>query len=222
MLIKQIKNNRFPLLILLILTVVLFLTGCSSVNNNGKHIKTLFKSDTVKITSYTDDGNALAQLTGKKFTITADQKIDSHTSTDEPAIKMHLDDQIWHHSGNTFIAASQNLTNELAVHPDMVKILTDNPNAIMINDYLKLYKNYFKQFKNILIVTTNSGVPIGLYGFNKLKTTSDSNDLSSSASFKLDNQPIFIYRSGYLIMKVKTILQNKNTKPVFKKPVTVK
>jgi hypothetical protein len=153
--------------------------------------------------TFDDSGNLIDRVKGESFRVARDTEFDTLNSdgtskNDSSVLLISLGDSHIHHVGATMILAQDGLTDISASLPSTAMDFTNTqPGTPWLNDLRYRFKNAWGGSSKTIVIRSQNGRPIAVYGGNDVQILST--DVPKSTWFRIDGKTLFFYRGGYTV-----------------------
>lgn len=199
------KITKRIILTTLILTLALSLTGCGLFNAIVGELKGELVGNDYVITQYDNFGNPALQVKGDKIQL--DGTVDSSGELTS-YLTVTIDGYEWEHVGGTLVFAQNGI--DMVTDFDLPEIIETHGNTssglIAVDRVVNHYRNLFGK-KDIVIVSSQNGTPIGLFQGDKCHKSIPS-DLPKTTQINIDGKMVYIHRANVDIIPAEMFSSN--------------
>lgn len=189
---KKVANKVSIILIAAIAALMAAsMTSCGIVDTYIKQLKGELIGNDYNITEYDHYGNPVLRVSGDKI------RMDAETdNAGEPTsyINITIDGFEWKHVGATLVFAQNgaDMITDFAL-PEYIESNGDTSTGLMsVDRFINNYKNAFGR-SEVVLVSSQNGVPIGLFRGDKCTVTIPDN-LPKTTLIDIDGKLVYIHR----------------------------
>lgn len=189
---KKVANKVSIILIAAIAALMAAsMTSCGIVDTYIKQLKGELIGNDYNITEYDHYGNPVLRVSGDKI------RMDAETdNAGEPTsyINITIDGFEWKHVGATLVFAQNgaDMITDFAL-PEYIESNGDTSTGLMsVDRFINNYKNAFGRGE-VVLVSSQNGVPIGLFRGDKCTVTIPDN-LPKTTLIDIDGKLVYIHR----------------------------
>ena len=189
---KKVANKVSIILIAAIAALMAAsMTSCGIVDTYIKQLKGELIGNDYNITEYDHYGNPVLRVSGDKI------RMDAETdNAGEPTsyINITIDGFEWKHVGATLVFAQNgaDMITDFAL-PEHIESNGDTSTGLMsVDRFINNYKNAFGR-SEVVLVSSQNGVPIGLFRGDKCTVTIPDN-LPKTTLIDIDGKLVYIHR----------------------------
>jgi hypothetical protein len=190
--------KMFKLSILVVL--VFLLASCTSAQYMYNNFEAAMKGREQTITTYDENSQIIDRIEGKSISIGADDKFsvqDSNGKTVKKSdvLSLTVGGKSMVHVGSSLIIADKGLPDVFNEFTKKVDIKNFNRSTPIINRMVNDMKNYTTGQSLLILVRSQSGIPLAAYVGNKVGYFAT--DIDKSTGLVIDGKSLFIYRCDY-------------------------
>lgn len=177
--------------IILIIVLLFALVGCTAIKSQFKDLSAEIIGLERTFTVYDDYGNVTMTVTG--------DNTDMQPSEVENVLLIEVDGSRWQHVGSTMIAYESGLVNHIDEYNEALNLTGDGSGITSINKAVNEFFSKTKGLERIIIVKTQTGVPIAVFEGDKVLVEASS--LPSTTKILIDNKRLHIYRADMEVIE---------------------
>lgn len=179
--------------------MAMVLSGCNIaiIDTIIGEIKGELVGNDYNISQYDNFGNKVLSVSGDKINLSAEVDSDGEPTS---YVDITIDGYDWKHVGSTLVFAQNgvDMITDFQI-PESIETNGDNSIGLIAADrFVNHYKNLFGK-KNIILVSSQTGTPIGLFQGDKCSTKIPSN-LPKTTLVTIDGKMVYIHRANVDIM----------------------
>lgn len=186
-------NIKKATLMGMLLTLALSLTSCGWLNAVIGELKGELVGNDYVITQYDNFGNPVLQVEGDKIQL--DGTVDSAGELTS-YLTVTIDGYEWEHVGSTLVFAQNGV--DMVTDFDLPEVIethgSTSSGLIAIDRVVNHYRNLFGK-KDIVILSSQSGTPIGLFQGDMCHKDIPS-DLPKTTQINIDGKMVYVHRTN--------------------------
>jgi hypothetical protein len=202
MLFKRWKN---VLGMVLIGVVFAALSGCGI---GGERFEQSWTGVSATIHTYNENGAVLDKVHGRSIRITRDTEFDQHDkdgNVTKPSSMMSISIGKYEmtHVGSTLVTYEDGLRNVMDQYGATFDVDNKQFGVPWLNKIKFQFQNYFLGKSRIIVVRSQNGTPLAVFGGNSVQ--SFSTEVPNSTWFEIDGKMLFVYRADMTAYDIQLI-----------------
>lgn len=186
--------------IIMAMATILFLTSCTTAQYLYNNFEAAIKGREQIITTYDENSQVIDRIEGKSISIGADDKFsirDSGGKTVQKSgvLSITIGGKSMVHVGSSLIIADKGLPDVFNEFAKTVDIKNFNRSIPIINRMVNDMKNYTTGQSLLILVRSQSGIPLAAFVGNSVGYFAT--DVDKSTGLIIDGKSLFIYRCDY-------------------------
>lgn len=182
---------------------LLILTGCQEVDNWSKGLQEATSGLQGTIQTYDENSQIIDRINGQSILINTDDRFDitdseGNISKESSVLNITVGGKEVLHVGSTLIFFEPGLKDLLTEYP--MEVNTDNFDRSLpfINRFYNSIKNNWSGGSKLILVRSQSGVPLATFSGNKVSTFS-ADGIPNTTKLLVDGKRLLIYRADFTI-----------------------
>lgn len=177
--------------IMLVVVLIIALTGCTAIKSQFKDLSAEWVGLERTFVVYDDNGNETMSVTGSNT--------DMQPSEVDNVIMIEVDGSRWQHVGSTMIAYEEGLDNLVEDYNESLNLSGDGSGITSIDKALNSFFSTTKGLKRVIIIKTQTGIPIAVYEGDKVLVEESS--LPQTTKILIDDKRLHVYRADLEIIE---------------------
>ncbi|MMZ43613.1 hypothetical protein D1872_51750 [compost metagenome] len=199
---------RKALLSILLTTVLL--SGCASAEMTWGEIKSDLQGRTAIVETFDEGSQLIDHIEGVSIDMGAENKfntVDSegNVTSKSGVLSITVGGKSMVHVGSSLIMKEQGLEDRFREFATTVDISNLDPSTPIVDRMVNSMKNSFTGQSMLILVRSQSGMPLAAFAGNKVSYFST--DIDKSTAFLVDGKYLFIYRCDYTIYDMSLIMK---------------
>lgn len=191
--------KSIKIMILLVIATAL-LASCTTLGHTVNGLEAAIKGRDQNIRTYDEAGQVIDQIEGKSISIGADKKFEIRDSEGKvveksAVVALTIGGKPMVHVGSTMIIRDKELPDVFSEFSKKVDIKNFDRSVPIVNKMINDMKNYTTGNSMLILVRSQSGVPIAAFVGNKVGYFATKID--KSTGLIVDGKSLFIYRADY-------------------------
>jgi hypothetical protein len=175
--------------------LIAVLAGCGATADTFDQALNGFSAT---MTTYNQQGQPVDEIKGSSFHLSRDTEFDTkndkgESNNDSKVLLVSLGDHHIGHVGSTMIIAQDGLNDITAQIPPEFRFANNKPGTPWLNDLWYNFGRYWHGSAKTIMVRSQDGTPIKVYGGNDVQVLST--EVPSSTWFRIDGKSLFVYRA---------------------------
>ena len=189
------KKVVYSIVLAIAVAILIFnLTSCAGFSAFISSVKGELVGNSYTVWSFDNFGNRVLTINGDKIALDAD--VDEYGELVSSYIDITIDGREWNHVGGTlvFMQDGVDMITDFQL-PDNVGADKQASTGLMgIDRTINNYKNFFGK-KTIIVVSSQTGTPIGIFQADKCYTEIP-DDLPKTTMLSLDGKLVYVHRAN--------------------------
>lgn len=178
------------------------LTGCQDLENYFKNAKEDWIGLSFNVNTYDENSQIIDSFSGKSLSISRNKTFDTedndgYSKKDSSVVKITLGKYEIDHVGSSLIAEEKGLTNIFTEYRKTVDINNQDSSIPVVNRMLSSFSNSFAGKSKVILIRSQSGVPLATYAGNHVSLYNS--DVPKTSEILIDGKKLVIYRCDYTI-----------------------
>lgn len=179
---------------------ILTITGCTSLKYFSNNFEQALKGRDAIITTYDETSQVVDKIEGKSISISPDNKfaikdMEGNTIQKSGVLSITVGGKQMVHVGSSLIIADKDLPDVFNEFSKAVNVKNFNRSIPIINKMVNDMKNYTTGQSLLILVRSQSGIPLAAYVGKSVGYFST--DIDKSTGLVIDGKALFIYRCDY-------------------------
>jgi len=197
------KKQKWKIGLLIgLITLSSFLTGCQLLNNELGKLKEAIKGRPMVINTYDENSQIIDQINGKSVSVSADDKFatknsDGSTVEKSSVISFTVGGKSMVHVGSSLVMHEQGLKNVFEEYAKKVNVENFDRSTPFVNRMVNDMKNLTTGKSKVILIRSQTGKPLATFVGNKVSYFAT--DIDKSTGILIDGKYLFIYRCDYTI-----------------------
>ena len=196
------KWNKKLAISAVLLTSLLALSACQSIQNWWKNTKEEWIGLEMTVRTFDESSQLIDEMSGKSLSIERNAEFDSvdaegNSKADSSVLKVTIGQYEMDHVGSSLIAAEEGLEDLFAKYQKTVTVEEDGKAIPVVNRMVSQLKNDFTGKAKVILIRSQNGTPLATYAGDKVSLYTS--DAPKTSELLIDGKRLIIYRCDYTI-----------------------
>lgn len=196
------KWNKKLAISAVLLTSLLALSACQSIQNWWKNTKEEWIGLEMTVRTFDESSQLIDEMSGKSLSIERNAEFDSvdaegNSKADSSVLKVTIGQYEMDHVGSSLIAAEEGLEDLFAKYQKTVAVEEDGKAIPVVNRMVSQLKNDFTGKAKVILIRSQNGTPLATYAGDKVSLYTS--DAPKTSELLIDGKRLIIYRCDYTI-----------------------
>ena len=196
------KWNKKLAISAVLLTSLLALSACQSIQNWWKNTKEEWIGLEMTVRTFDESAQLIDEMSGKSLSIERNAEFDSvdaegNSKADSSVLKVTIGQYEMDHVGSSLIAAEEGLEDLFAKYQKTVAVEEEGKAIPVVNRMVSQLKNDFTGKAKVILVRSQNGTPLATYAGDKVSLYTS--DAPKTSELLIDGKRLIIYRCDYTI-----------------------
>ena len=196
------KWNKKLAISAVLLTSLLALSACQSIQNWWKNTKEEWIGLEMTVRTFDESSQLIDEMSGKSLSIERNAEFDSvdaegNSKADSSVLKVTMGQYDMDHVGSYLIAAEEGLEDLFAKYQKTVAVEEDGKAIPVVNRMVSQLKNDFTGKAKVILIRSQNGTPLATYAGDKVSLYTS--DAPKTSELLIDGKRLIIYRCDYTI-----------------------
>ena len=196
------KWNKKLAISAVLLTSLLALSACQSIQNWWKNTKEEWIGLEMTVRTFDESAQLIDEMSGKSLSIERNADFDSvdaegNSKADSSVLKVTIGQYEMDHVGSSLIAAEEGLEDLFAKYQKTVTVEEDSKAIPVVNRMVSQLKNDFTGKAKVILIRSQNGTPLATYAGDKVSLYTS--DAPKTSELLIDGKRLIIYRCDYTI-----------------------
>ena len=196
------KWNKKLAISAVLLTSLLALSACQSIQNWWKNTKEEWIGLEMTVRTFDESSQLIDEMSGKSLSIERNAEFDSvdaegNSKADSSVLKVTIGQYEMDHVGSSLIAAEEGLEDLFAKYQKTVAVEEEGKAIPVVNRMVSQLKNDFTGKAKVILVRSQNGTPLATYAGDKVSLYTS--DAPKTSELLIDGKRLIIYRCDYTI-----------------------
>lgn len=196
------KWNKKLAISAVLLTSLLALSACQSIQNWWKNTKEEWIGLEMTVRTFDESSQLIDEMSGKSLSIERNADFDSvdaegNSNADSSVLKVTIGQYEMDHVGSSLIAAEEGLEDLFAKYQKTVTVEEEGKAIPVVNRMVSQLKNDFTGKAKVILIRSQNGTPLATYAGDKVSLYTS--DAPKTSELLIDGKRLIIYRCDYTI-----------------------
>ena len=196
------KWNKKLAISAVLLTSLLALSACQSIQNWWKNTKEEWIGLEMTVRTFDESSQLIDEMSGKSLSIERNAEFDSvdaegNSKADSSVLKVTIGQYEMDHVGSSLIAAEEGLEDLFAKYQKTVAVEEEGKAIPVVNRMVSQLKNDFTGKAKVILIRSQNGTPLATYAGDKVSLYTS--DAPKTSELLIDGKRLIIYRCDYTI-----------------------
>ena len=196
------KWNKKLAISAVLLTSLLALSACQSIQNWWKNTKEEWIGLEMTVRTFDESTQLIDEMSGKSLSIERNAEFDSvdaegNSKADSSVLKVTIGQYEMDHVGSSLIAAEEGLEDLFAKYQKTVAVEEDGKAIPVVNRMVSQLKNDFTGKAKVILIRSQNGTPLATYAGDKVSLYTS--NAPKTSELLIDGKRLIIYRCDYTI-----------------------
>ena len=196
------KWNKKMAISAVLLTSLLALSACQSIQNWWKNTKEEWIGLEMTVRTFDESAQLIDEMSGKSLSIERNADFDSvdaegNSNADSSVLKVTIGQYEMDHVGSSLIAAEEGLEDLFAKYQKTVTVEEEGKAIPVVNRMVSQLKNDFTGKAKVILIRSQNGTPLATYAGDKVSLYTS--DAPKTSELLIDSKRLIIYRCDYTI-----------------------
>ena len=196
------KWNKKLAISAVLLTSLLALSACQSIQNWWKNTKEEWIGLEMTVRTFDESSQLIDEMSGKSLSIERNAEFDSvdaegNSNADSSVLKVTIGQYEMDHVGSSLIAAEEGLEDLFAKYQKTVTVEEEGKAIPVVNRMVSQLKNDFTGKAKVILIRSQNGTPLATYAGDKVSLYTS--DAPKTSELLIDGKRLIIYRCDYTI-----------------------
>ena len=196
------KWNKKMAISAVLLTSLLALSACQSIQNWWKNTKEEWIGLEMTVRTFDESSQLIDEMSGKSLSIERNADFDSvdaegNSNADSSVLKVTIGQYEMDHVGSSLIAAEEGLEDLFAKYQKTVTVEEEGKAIPVVNHMVSQLKNDFTGKAKVILIRSQNGTPLATYAGDKVSLYTS--DAPKTSELLIDGKRLIIYRCDYTI-----------------------
>ena len=196
------KWNKKMAISAVLLTSLLALSACQSIQNWWKNTKEEWIGLEMTVRTFDESSQLIDEMSGKSLSIERNAEFDSvdaegNSKADSSVLKVTIGQYEMDHVGSSLIAAEEGLEDLFAKYQKTVTVEEEGKAIPVVNHMVSQLKNDFTGKAKVILIRSQNGTPLATYAGDKVSLYTS--DAPKTSELLIDGKRLIIYRCDYTI-----------------------
>ena len=196
------KWNKKLAISAVLLTSLLALSACQSIQNWWKNTKEEWIGLEMTVRTFDESSQLIDEMSGKSLSIERNADFDSvdaegNSKADSSVLKVTIGQYEMDHVGSSLIAAEEGLEDLFAKYQKTVTVEEEGKAIPVVNRMVSQLKNDFTGKAKVILIRSQNGTPLATYAGDKVSLYTS--DAPKTSELLIDGKRLIIYRCDYTI-----------------------
>ena len=196
------KWNKKLAISAVLLTSLLALSACQSIQNWWKNTKEEWIGLEMTVRTFDESAQLIDEMSGKSLSIERNADFDSvdaegNSNADSSVLKVTIGQYEMDHVGSSLIAAEEGLEDLFAKYQKTVTVEEEGKAIPVVNRMVSQLKNDFTGKAKVILIRSQNGTPLATYAGDKVSLYTS--DAPKTSELLIDSKRLIIYRCDYTI-----------------------
>ena len=196
------KWNKKMAISAVLLTSLLALSACQSIQNWWKNTKEEWIGLEMTVRTFDESSQLIDEMSGKSLSIERNADFDSvdaegNSNADSSVLKVTIGQYEMDHVGSSLIAAEEGLEDLFAKYQKTVTVEEEGKAIPVVNRMVSQLKNDFTGKAKVILIRSQNGTPLATYAGDKVSLYTS--DAPKTSELLIDGKRLIIYRCDYTI-----------------------
>jgi hypothetical protein len=196
------KWNKKMAISAVLLTSLLALSACQSIQNWWKNTKEEWIGLEMTVRTFDESSQLIDEMSGKSLSIERNADFDSvdaegNSKADSSVLKVTIGQYEMDHVGSSLIAAEEGLEDLFAKYQKTVTVEEEGKAIPVVNRMVSQLKNDFTGKAKVILIRSQNGTPLATYAGDKVSLYTS--DAPKTSELLIDGKRLIIYRCDYTI-----------------------
>ena len=196
------KWNKKLAISAVLLTSLLALSACQSIQNWWKNTKEEWIGLEMTVRTFDESSQLIDEMSGKSLSIERNADFDSvdaegNSKADSSVLKVTIGQYEMDHVGSSLIAAEEGLEDLFAKYQKTVTVEEDGKAIPVVNRMVSQLKKDFTGKAKVILIRSQNGTPLATYAGDKVSLYTS--DAPKTSELLIDGKRLIIYRCDYTI-----------------------
>ena len=196
------KWNKKLAISAVLLTSLLALSACQSIQNWWKNTKEEWIGLEMTVRTFDESAQLIDEMSGKSLSIERNAEFDSvdaegNSKADSSVLKVTIGQYEMDHVGSSLIAAEEGLEDLFAKYQKTVAVEEEGKAIPVVNRMVSQLKNDFTGKAKVILIRSQNGTPLATYAGDKVSLYTS--DAPKTSELLIDGKRLIIYRCDYTI-----------------------
>lgn len=196
------KWNKKLAISAVLLTSLLALSACQSIQNWWKNTKEEWIGLEMTVRTFDESSQLIDEMSGKSLSIERNADFDSvdaegNSNADSSVLKVTIGQYEMDHVGSSLIAAEEGLEDLFAKYQKTVTVEEEGKAVPVVNRMVSQLKNDFTGKAKVILIRSQNGTPLATYAGDKVSLYTS--DAPKTSELLIDGKRLIIYRCDYTI-----------------------
>ena len=196
------KWNKKMAISAVLLTSLLALSACQSIQNWWKNTKEEWIGLEMTVRTFDESSQLIDEMSGKSLSIERNAEFDSvdaegNSNADSSVLKVTIGQYEMDHVGSSLIAAEEGLEDLFAKYQKTVTVEEEGKAIPVVNRMVSQLKNDFTGKAKVILIRSQNGTPLATYAGDKVSLYTS--DAPKTSELLIDGKRLIIYRCDYTI-----------------------
>ena len=196
------KWNKKLAISAVLLTSLLALSACQSIQNWWKNTKEVWIGLEMTVRTFDESSQLIDEMSGKSLSIERNTDFDSvdaegNSKADSSVLKVTIGQYEMDHVGSSLIAAEEGLEDLFAKYQKTVAVEEEGKAIPVVNRMVSQLKNDFTGKAKVILIRSQNGTPLATYAGDKVSLYTS--DAPKTSELLIDGKRLIIYRCDYTI-----------------------
>ena len=196
------KWNKKLAISAVLLTSLLALSACQSIQNWWKNTKEEWIGLEMTVRTFDESSQLIDEMSGKSLSIERNAEFDSvdaegNSNADSSVLKVTIGQYEMDHVGSSLIAAEDGLEDLFAKYQKTVTVEEEGKAIPVVNRMVSQLKNDFTGKAKVILIRSQNGTPLATYAGDKVSLYTS--DAPKTSELLIDGKRLIIYRCDYTI-----------------------
>ena len=196
------KWNKKLAISAVLLTSLLALSACQSIQNWWKNTKEEWIGLEMTVRTFDESSQLIDEMSGKSLSIERNAEFDSvdaegNSKADSSVLKVTIGQYEMDHVGSSLIAAEEGLEDLFAKYQKTVTVEEEGKAIPVVNRMVSQLKNDFTGKAKVILIRSQNGTPLATYAGDKVSLYTS--DAPKTSELLIDGKRLIIYRCDYTI-----------------------
>ena len=196
------KWNKKMAISAVLLTSLLALSACQSIQNWWKNTKEEWIGLEMTVRTFDESAQLIDEMSGKSLSIERNADFDSvdaegNSKADSSVLKVTIGQYEMDHVGSSLIAAEEGLEDLFAKYQKTVTVEEEGKAIPVVNRMVSQLKNDFTGKAKVILIRSQNGTPLATYAGDKVSLYTS--DAPKTSELLIDSKRLIIYRCDYTI-----------------------
>ena len=191
------KWNKKLAISAVLLTSLLALSACQSIQNWWKNTKEEWIGLEMTVRTFDESSQLIDEMSGKSLSIERNAEFDSvdaegNSKADSSVLKVTIGQYEMDHVGSSLIAAEEGLEDLFAKYQKTVTVEEEGKAIPVVNRMVSQLKNDFTGKAKVILIRSQNGTPLATYAGDKVSLYTS--DAPKTSELLIDGKRLIIYR----------------------------